>query len=125
MYIVDGVPYGDLNAINVNDIERIDVLKDAIAASIYGSRASNGVVLVNHSAVQKDLQSKRFDAFAGVQSVSKKINLLNGEQFAELANENLVNGGLPANPSGTTLPRFRTMTGKRLFFNQLPCKVTT
>ncbi len=97
LYIVDGVPYGDLNAINVNDIERIDVLKDAAAASIYGSRASNGVVLVTTKRGAKGF-AVSFDAFVGVQNVPKTIKLLNGAQFAELANENLVNGGLPANP---------------------------
>jgi TonB-dependent starch-binding outer membrane protein SusC len=97
LYIIDGVPYGDLNAINVNDIERIDVLKDAAAASIYGSRASNGVVLVTTKRGQKGL-AVSFDAVAGVQSVGKKIKLLNGSQFAELANENLVNGGMVPNP---------------------------
>jgi TonB-dependent starch-binding outer membrane protein SusC len=97
LYIIDGVPYGDLNAINVNDIERIDVLKDAASASIYGSRASNGVVLVTTKHGAKGF-AVSFDAFVGVQSVTKKIKVLNGQQFAELANENLVNGGLPANP---------------------------
>ena len=97
LYIVDGVPYGDLNAINVNDIDRIDVLKDAAAASIYGSRASNGVILVTTKRGQKGL-SVSFDAVAGVQSVGKKIEMLNGQQFAELANENLVNGGMIPNP---------------------------
>jgi TonB-linked SusC/RagA family outer membrane protein len=97
LYIIDGVPYGDLNAINVNDIDRIDVLKDAASASIYGSRASNGVILVTTKRAAKGF-AVSFDAFAGVQSVGKKIKLLNGQQFAELANENLVNGGIPANP---------------------------
>jgi len=97
LYIVDGVPYGDLNAINTNDIDRIDVLKDAAAASIYGSRATNGVILVTTKRGQKGL-SVSFDAVAGVQSLRKKIKMLNGPQFAELANENLVNGGILPNP---------------------------
>ncbi len=97
LYIVDGIPYDNLNAINVNDIDRIDVLKDAAAASIYGSRASNGVILVTTKRGQKGL-SVSFDVKTGVQSVPKMIDLLNGKQFAELANENLVNGGIPANP---------------------------
>jgi TonB-dependent starch-binding outer membrane protein SusC len=97
LYIVDGVPYDDLNAINVNDIDRIDVLKDAAAASIYGSRASNGVILVTTKRGQKGLNIS-FDVKTGVQSVPKTISVLNGSQFAELANENLVNGGIPANP---------------------------
>jgi len=98
LYIIDGVPYGSLNAINVNDIDRIDVLKDAAAASIYGSRASNGVVLVTTKRGSKGL-TVSFDAYGGVQSVAKKLNLLNGSQFALLAQENLVNAKLPANPA--------------------------
>ncbi|NEW83042.1 MAG: TonB-dependent receptor [Mariniphaga sp.] len=98
LYIVDGVPYGSLNAINVNDIDRIDVLKDAAAASIYGSRASNGVVLVTTKRGTKGL-TITFDGSAGVQSVAKKLDMLNGTQFATLAQENLVNAGLPANPA--------------------------
>ncbi len=97
LYIVDGIPSSSLTAINVNDIERIDVLKDASAASIYGSRASNGVVLVTTKHAEKGF-SVSFDGYGGVQSVVKKLDLLNGSQFALLANENLVNGGLPANP---------------------------
>ena len=96
LYIVDGVPYGSLNAINPNDIERIDVLKDAAAASIYGSRASNGVVLVTTKHAKKGLVIS-VDAYAGAQSVAKKLELLNGPQFAKLANENLVNGGIAPN----------------------------
>jgi len=98
LYIIDGVPYNSLNAINVNDIERIDVLKDAAAASIYGSRASNGVVLVTTKRGTKGLTIS-FDASVGVQSVANKLDLLNGQQFAKLANENLVSAGMDPNPS--------------------------
>ncbi len=111
-----------LNAINVNDIERIDVLKDAASASIYGSRASNGVILVTTKRAAKGF-AVSFDAFAGVQKVAKTIELLNGSQFAELANENLVNGGFLLTPRGATRPLFRIMTGRRLFSRRLPCKV--
>lgn len=98
LYVVDGVPYGSLNAINPNDIERIDVLKDASAASIYGSRASNGVVLVTTKHAKKGLAIS-LDGYVGVQNVAKKLDVLNGPQFALLANENLVNGGVIPNPA--------------------------
>jgi TonB-dependent starch-binding outer membrane protein SusC len=75
LYIVDGVPYGSLNAINPNDIERIDVLKDAASSSIYGSRASNGVVLVTTKRGKAGKLTVSFDAYAGVQNVAKKIDL--------------------------------------------------
>jgi len=103
LYIVDGIPMtqiaGGLNSINPNDIERIDVLKDAAAAAIYGSRASNGVVLVTTKQGKAGKLSLNFDAYVGTQQSVKKLDLLNGPQFATLANENLVNGGLPPNPA--------------------------
>ncbi|MDO1451382.1 TonB-dependent receptor [Rhodocytophaga aerolata] len=99
LYIVDGVPYGSLNAINPNDIERIDVLKDAASAAIYGSRGSNGVVIVTTKRGVAGKVQVTLDAYAGIQSASRKLDLLNGPQFARLANENLVNGGKDPNPA--------------------------
>jgi len=102
LYIVDGIPMtqiaGGINSINPNDIERIDVLKDAASAAIYGSRASNGVVLITTKQGKAGKIALNFDAYAGTQQSIKKIDLLNGPQFAILANENLVNGGLAPNP---------------------------
>ena len=99
LYVVDGVPYGNLNAINPNDIDRIDVLKDAASAAIYGSRGSNGVVLVTTKRGKAGKITVSFDAYGGFQNAAKKLNLLNGPQFAKLANENLVNGGQKPNPA--------------------------
>ena len=99
LYVIDGVPYGSLNAINPNDIERIDVLKDAASASIYGSRASNGVVLVTTKRGKAGKLSVTLDAYTGMQKIAKKLDLLNGSQFAKLANENLVNSGITPNPA--------------------------
>jgi len=102
LYIVDGIPMtqiaGGLNSINPIDIERIDVLKDAASTAIYGSRASNGVVLVTTKHGKAGKLTLNLDAYAGTQQSVKKIDLLNGPQFATLANENLVNGGLAPNP---------------------------
>jgi len=93
LYIVDGVPYGTNGPLNINpnDIERIDVLKDAASAAIYGSRGTNGVVLVTTKRAKAGKIVINFDAYAGIQSAYKKLNLLNGTQFATLANENLMN----------------------------------
>ena len=99
LYVVDGIPLaGGLNAINPNDIERIDVLKDAASAAIYGSRATNGVVLVTTKRGKAGKVTVNLDAYAGVQRAAKKLDLLNGPEFARLANENLSNGGQPINP---------------------------
>lgn len=100
LYVVDGIPLtGGLNAINPNDIERIDVLKDAASAAIYGSWGTNGVVLVTTKRGKAGRVSVNLDAYAGVQSAAKKLDLLNGPEFARLANDNLRNAGLATNPA--------------------------
>lgn len=99
LYIVDGTPYTTLNAINPNDIEKMDILKDASTAAIYGSRAINGVVLVTTRRGKSGKLTVNFDAYNGVENVYKKMDLLDGPQFAKLANEHLTNGGtVAANP---------------------------
>lgn len=99
LYVVDGIPLtGSINSINPNDIERIDVLKDASSAAIYGSRGSNGVVLITTKRGKQGKLQVSFDGYVGTQRPTKKIELLNGPQFAKLANENLVNGGMDPNP---------------------------
>jgi TonB-linked SusC/RagA family outer membrane protein len=105
LYIVDGVPYGSLNAINPNDIERIDVLKDAASAAIYGSRGTNGVVLITTKRAKAGKVQVSVDAYAGTQSALRTIPLLNGPQFAALATQHLEtlpldnNGVRPTNPA--------------------------
>jgi len=96
LYVVDGVPLSDndvngpgfkvnaLNAINVNDIESIDVLKDASAAAIYGSRGSNGVVIITTKRGKKDKLAINLNSYYGTQSVTKKIPMLSAKQYAQL-----------------------------------------
>lgn len=100
LVVVDGIPMDvDLKTINPSDIESIDISKDAAASAIYGSRGSAGVIFVTTKRGKAGKVSVNFDAFAGLQSVAKKIPLLNGAEFAKLANENLVNGGQTPNPA--------------------------
>jgi len=111
LYVIDGVPLSDnditgpgfkvnpLNAINVNDIESIDVLKDASAAAIYGSRGSNGVVIITTKRGKKDQQSVNYNSYYGVQQTSKMIPMLNATQYAQLiydAHNNTYFGDLAA-----------------------------
>jgi TonB-linked SusC/RagA family outer membrane protein len=96
LYVVDGVPLSDndingpgfkvnpLDAINVNDIENIDVLKDASAAAIYGSRGSNGVVIITTKRGKKDKVAVNINSYYGIQSVTKEIPMLNATQYAQL-----------------------------------------
>ncbi len=102
LYVIDGIPviagdfssgaYGgmDFNAIsdlNPNDIASVQVLKDAAASAIYGSRASNGVVLITTKRGSAGGAKINFNASYGFQTELKRYDMLNGEQFTELFNE--------------------------------------
>lgn len=89
LYVVDGYPLGDqnLNAINPNDIESIEVLKDASASAIYGSRAANGVVIVTTKSGKAGKVSINLDLYYGFQNVTKTLDLMNAPEFVELSRE--------------------------------------
>jgi len=94
LYVVDGVLTGDITYLNAADIESIDVLKDAASAAIYGSQAANGVVLVTTRTGKRGQQAAiTFDAYAGIQNVAKKTDMLNASEFASIMNEAAINGG--------------------------------
>jgi TonB-linked SusC/RagA family outer membrane protein len=88
LYVVDGYPIsGGLNNINPNDIASIDVLKDASAASIYGVRAANGVVIITTKRGRKDGMQVSLDASLSFQSEPKRYDVLNAQQFSALSTE--------------------------------------
>ena len=91
LYVVDGYIMGtgyNLNNINTNDVQSIDVLKDATAIAIYGTRGSNGVILITtKSGRGVDKPRITFNAYHGVQHMIKDIKLLDGKQHATWANE--------------------------------------
>jgi TonB-dependent starch-binding outer membrane protein SusC len=93
LYVIDGYPIGDLNTINPMDVESIEILKDASATAIYGSRGSNGVIIVTTKRGKEGQSSVNFESYYGVQSVRRKIPLLNAQEYAEFINEARVNGG--------------------------------
>ena len=95
LYVIDGVPAGGLNSINPNDIESVEVLKDASAAAIYGSRAANGVILITTKRGQAGETRVNVDSYYGVQNVWNKLDLLNTEQYIPYATEIQQNAGLP------------------------------
>ncbi len=84
LYVVDGYPVGNDLFINPNDIESIDILKDAASAAIYGSRASGGVVLITTKRGKEGTGQFQYDVQYGLNQLSKKVELLNSEQFAQL-----------------------------------------
>ena len=83
-----------LASLNPNDIASMEILKDASATAIYGSRGANGVVLITTKGGQAGQDQISFESYYGVQSVRKTIDVMNATQFAELANEALTNDGL-------------------------------
>lgn len=95
LYVIDGFPLTNVNNqvsnpltnLNPNDISSIQVLKDASASAIYGSRASNGVVLITTKRGQAGKTEFNVDIYSGMQSVLRKIDMLNSRQFAELFTE--------------------------------------
>ena len=95
LFVVDGFPIqGDLNTLNTNDIESIEVLKDASATSIYGSRASNGVVLVQTKRGNEGRTQVIYESFIGIQNTQKELDLLNATELAQLANLRARNDGM-------------------------------
>jgi len=112
LWVIDGVPVntGDLSrltttsnalsTLNPNDIENISVLKDASAASIYGSRAANGVILVTTKKGRAGKTKFRADAEAGQSDIAyynDKYRPLNSKEFFDLTRQGLINGGVAAN----------------------------
>lgn len=87
LYVVDGVPVTDLNDINPDDIASISVLKDAASTAIYGSRATNGVVLITTKAGQAGKTIFTFNTTYTTQSLAKKMDLLSGPEFIDLATQ--------------------------------------
>ncbi len=107
LIIVDGIPIttgnlalatnsNALGDINPADIESFDILKDGSATAIYGSRAAGGVILITTKKGNKGRARISFDGTDGWSSALKKFSLLNAKQFETIANEKLVNDGLPA-----------------------------
>lgn len=94
LYVVDGILTGDISYLSNSDIESISVLKDAASAAIYGSQAANGVVLVTTKKGKRGAPGKiTFDQYYGVQSVARKVDLLDATEYATILNEAAVNSG--------------------------------
>ncbi|TDE13964.1 SusC/RagA family TonB-linked outer membrane protein [Dyadobacter psychrotolerans] len=89
LIVVDGniVNANIFSTLNTNDIESMDVLKDASSTAIYGSKGSNGVILITTKRGKSGKPSVNLDVFTGFQQVSKKIDLINSQQFAEFGKD--------------------------------------
>ena len=87
LYVIDGVAGGSLDGINPNDIESIDVLKDAASAAIYGSRAANGVILVTTKQGREGKIELSYNGAIGWSNVAKRPQLLNAQQYMNIIDE--------------------------------------
>lgn len=133
LYVVDGLPINTgntsqlgtgnqatngLNDLNPNDIATIEVLKDAAAAAIYGSRASNGVVLITTKRGRAGKANVDVDYYNGVQSVWKKPEVLNGPQQTQLFLDQISNR-YGVNPDGTVTTAAATSTTRATTYASL------
>lgn len=98
LYVIDGFPVSDLSSLNASDIASIDVLKDAAAAAIYGSRGSNGVVIVTTKSGKQGRPVIQFDTDLSLQQRFSKYDVLNRDEWIDFAidernNTHVLNGG--------------------------------
>lgn len=100
LVVIDGVPTDlGLNALNPNDIETVDVLKDASATAIYGARGANGVVMITTKRGKKGESNISFSSNYSIQEAIGMPTLLNASQYVQLNNEMLQNAGMATNPA--------------------------
>ncbi|RYF44395.1 MAG: hypothetical protein EON99_01345, partial [Chitinophagaceae bacterium] len=94
LYIIDGVPTSDGSLLNPNDIESLQVLKDASSASIYGARASNGVVIITTKQGKSGRSTVSYDGYIGVQKVTEKMmpDMLNTNQYIDYLQKSSADG---------------------------------
>jgi TonB-linked SusC/RagA family outer membrane protein len=86
LYVVDGVQMSDIQFVNPNDIERIEILKDASATAIYGARGANGVILVttNRGGVGEGRTIVSYNGWVSLGTMAKKVDLMNASEFMEI-----------------------------------------
>jgi len=131
LYVIDGFPLGmaaqngsgnyaqgsPLDNINPNDIESIEVLKDAASAAIYGSRAANGVVLITTKRGKTGQPQISFNTYLGASSPYRKLDMLNGEEWIDRAVE-MINSDWVASGAGRTATQ--TMDERRAILGLNP-----
>lgn len=94
LYVVDGFQTGDISFLNPNDIASLEVLKDASATAIYGSRGANGVVIITTKHGVDGKPRVEFSAYTGTQNLTKTLDMLNAAEYATLRLEAFENDGI-------------------------------
>jgi len=107
LYVIDGIPFKNdgassgssfnvLSTLNPSDIESMTVLKDASSTAIYGSRGSNGVVIITTKRGKAGKSTVNLETYYGIQQVRRKYPVLNGREYAQFVNDANTNEGRPA-----------------------------
>jgi TonB-dependent starch-binding outer membrane protein SusC len=91
LYVIDGFPVSSINSINNSEIASIEILKDASATAIYGSRGANGVVLITTKRGEAGATRVDYESSFGVQTLRKKLDLMNATEYANFYNEQQLN----------------------------------
>ena len=87
LIIVDGFPGGDISTIDMNDVESIDVLRDAASTAIYGARGANGVILITTKSAQEGAIQVTYNGFVSTKKIDKTVDLMNPLQYTQLQYE--------------------------------------
>lgn len=124
LYVVDGVPlnFGGIDAVNPNDIETIDILKDASATAVYGSRGANGVVLVTTKRGKSGALSINYVGTATIEKLYDRMKMMNAPDYVEFRRDayrrvKFINPNAAAN---STYPDQPTLADDRRIFGQDP-----
>jgi len=108
--LVDGVETGTMNSVDPNDIESISVLKDAASAAIYGSKASNGVILITTKRGKTGKPRISYNGYVGVQRPTEMIDRMSSYDYARLYNQSLIDEGLNARFTDEVINLFKSGT---------------
>ncbi len=120
LIVIDGVPGGNLTNLNANDIASFDILKDGAASAIYGTRGSNGVILITTKRAKKDgATHTSYSSLLSFDVVKKELNMLNAQQYRDLRSDSSVGYDLGGNDNwldevsrtGFTMQHSLTMSG--------------
>ncbi|WP_297089342.1 TonB-dependent receptor [uncultured Draconibacterium sp.] len=109
LVVIDGVMGGDINVLNPSDIETMDVLKDASATAIYGSRGANGVIIITTKRGSKGEPQVTYNGYAGVKVPAHLPDMMNAQEFYEMAAiDKVLNGGTSRSFSSTEIDNYES-----------------
>ena len=98
LIVIDGFLGGDLSTVNPNDIENIEVLKDASSTAIYGSRGANGVILVTTKSGKKGAMEVNVNVWSGIKSTTNRRDVMNADQYIDYVHDALTNANQTITP---------------------------